>query len=300
MGFRDLFKRPPKVEGGIGFFQLTDWWLTTFSPEERKVVEERYHPLGVSNPRPLTQGKIYSSTQSPAGLLWGLASWFRSPSNRSIQQRILAKARELAEAGQNPIDIHFTYQGLIQSFYKDRDADPTALDVAIEVCLAQIEIAPQVVKAFKREHERPKEGPTYRDLGIDVDEPPDQDTWLSSLPEEKQREYLGARYEDWKSGKFRFNAPRPFQLPRHVGFEQLAIIREKQQNYADAIRVSQLAMKQGWAGDWESRLARCEKKLAKKSPKRTKHADLLPAPPRMKMGKRLAIEFGYSLVPRAR
>lgn len=263
MGFRDLFKRTPKIEGQIGFFQLTDWWVSAFTDEERELIEERYHPLGDSNSRPLTQGKIYSTSQRPAHLLWGLATWFSSPSHRSIQQRILAKARELAEAGQNPIDIHYTYQGLIQSFYKDRETDPTALDTAIEVCKAQIAIAPRVAKAMKREYEKPKKTPTYRELGIDVDEPPDQDTWLSSLPTVKQREYLGARYDDWKSGKFRYSDPKPFQLPRHVGFDQLTIICEKQHDYAEAIRVSEMAMKQGWNGDWEARIARCQKKLAK-------------------------------------
>jgi len=265
MGLRDIFKRSPKIEGEIGLFHLTDWWLSEFTDEERELIEDKYHPLGVSRPRPLTQGKLLDSTGRPAQLLSGLASWFRSPSDRPIQRRILAKARELAEAGQNPIDIHYTYQGLIQSFYKDREADPTALETAIEVCTAQIAMAPQVAEACRREDEDRKKRPTYRDLGLDVDEPPDTDTRLSSLSTKKQREYLGARYEDWKSGRFRFSDPEP--LPRHVGFDQLAIIREKQHDYAEAIRLSELAMKQGWNGDWEARIARCEKKLAKSGAK---------------------------------
>jgi hypothetical protein len=157
MGLRDLFKRSLKIEGEIGLFRLTDWWLSAFTEEEREHIEEQYHPLGHSNPRPLTQGKLYNSCRDyslrPAQLLWGLATWFRSPADGSIQQRILTKARELAEAEQNPIDIHFTYQGLVQSFYKDRDTDPTALDSTIAVCEAQIAIAPKVAEAFRREEE---------------------------------------------------------------------------------------------------------------------------------------------------
>ena len=53
-------------------------------------------------------------------------------------------------------------------------------------------------------------------------------------------------------------------LPAHVGYEQLAIIREKQGEFADAIRLSRLALEQEWAGEWGKRLARCEKKLAKR------------------------------------
>ena len=50
-------------------------------------------------------------------------------------------------------------------------------------------------------------------------------------------------------------------LPGHTGFTQLAIIREKQQNHAEAVRLSKLALEQGWAGDWEKRIARNQKKL---------------------------------------
>ena len=52
-------------------------------------------------------------------------------------------------------------------------------------------------------------------------------------------------------------------LPAHTGYTQLAIIHEKQKSFADAISLSRLAMKQEWAGDWEQRIARNEKKLAR-------------------------------------
>ena len=52
-------------------------------------------------------------------------------------------------------------------------------------------------------------------------------------------------------------------LPHHGGFEQLAIIREKERNYGEAIQLSKEAYRQGWAGDWVKRIARCEKKREK-------------------------------------
>lgn len=52
-------------------------------------------------------------------------------------------------------------------------------------------------------------------------------------------------------------------LPSHVGYTQLAIVREKQGDYAEAIRLSRQAERQGWAGSWEQRIVRCEKRLAK-------------------------------------
>lgn len=48
----------------------------------------------------------------------------------------------------------------------------------------------------------------------------------------------------------------------HLGYEQLCIVREKEGSYSEAIRLAQEAHSHGWAGDWENRIARCNKKLA--------------------------------------
>ena len=52
-------------------------------------------------------------------------------------------------------------------------------------------------------------------------------------------------------------------LPSHKGYQQLAIILEKQNNYQEVIDLCTQAQKQGWAGDWENRIERCNKKLVK-------------------------------------
>ena len=52
-------------------------------------------------------------------------------------------------------------------------------------------------------------------------------------------------------------------LPSHKGFEQLAILEEKRNNYQDAIDISKKALTEGWYGDWENRIERCVKKLSK-------------------------------------
>jgi isopentenyl diphosphate isomerase/L-lactate dehydrogenase-like FMN-dependent dehydrogenase len=50
-------------------------------------------------------------------------------------------------------------------------------------------------------------------------------------------------------------------LPAHTGYTQLAIVREKQRDFAEAINLSRLAMRQGWTGNWAQRIARNEKRL---------------------------------------
>jgi hypothetical protein len=60
-----------------------------------------------------------------------------------------------------------------------------------------------------------------------------------------------------------FREKYPGELPVHVGYQQLAIIREKQGDFESAINISRRACEEGWSGDWESRIERCKKKLAK-------------------------------------
>ena len=54
-------------------------------------------------------------------------------------------------------------------------------------------------------------------------------------------------------------------LPEHPGFKQLSIVREQQAAYDEAIRLSKIALEQGWSGDWEKRIARCEAKRQKQA-----------------------------------
>lgn len=49
-------------------------------------------------------------------------------------------------------------------------------------------------------------------------------------------------------------------LPLHKGFEQLAIIREKSGDFDGAIRLAEQADREGWMGDWMSRIDRCRKR----------------------------------------
>ncbi len=49
-------------------------------------------------------------------------------------------------------------------------------------------------------------------------------------------------------------------LPRHIGYEQLAIILEKEKKYDEAIRLCEQAKNEGWNGDWDKRIGRCKKK----------------------------------------
>ena len=54
--------------------------------------------------------------------------------------------------------------------------------------------------------------------------------------------------------------PETPDLPEHKGYSTLATLRESQGRFAEAICLSREAKSQGWADDWDGRIARCDKK----------------------------------------
>ena len=56
-------------------------------------------------------------------------------------------------------------------------------------------------------------------------------------------------------------------IPEHTGFKQLCIIREKQGNWEEVIRLAEQAKSEGWsdgtAGGWDKRIEKARKKLGK-------------------------------------
>lgn len=56
-------------------------------------------------------------------------------------------------------------------------------------------------------------------------------------------------------------------LPAHVGYEQLAIILEKDTKFDEAIEICEKALNQGWNSNWQQRIDRCKKKITKAASK---------------------------------
>lgn len=145
-----------KIGGYIGLFDLTDWWLTEFSEEERKHMENAYHPMGhPPDENSLTEGSITSTSNTASNFLNGFSSWFTGPEYRHLARKILQKAQELnkqADGGKiNVLDEHFVLSEMIPMYYRDREKDGM-LDKAIDACKKQISLAPQSKLAFLKEY----------------------------------------------------------------------------------------------------------------------------------------------------
>ena len=204
MGIFDFINGKKKIQGPIGYFNLSDWWLSEFSEEERVYIKNRFQPLGLSGSS-LTDGNLTSTSQTAIGLLTNLSGWFSKKEDRHIAYKLILKAEQLIDSESRIIDIHFLYSTKIEIMYKDRDSTPKGLEKAVQACQQQISYSDKACKAFKEKY----------------------------------------------SGE---------SLPSHKGYQQLVIVKEKQKEYMDAINLSEKALNQGWAGDWEKRIERCKKK----------------------------------------
>jgi hypothetical protein len=215
-----LFEKPShkiEVKGELGYFGLEDWWLSTFSEEERGYFERtyRYLSVGGDNGQPLTHGDIYSLSRSSIFTLTGIIGALRDkPEYLHLVKPILQEAERRKDG--NALDFHFLYGLTARVTYALRGRHPDALNTAIDACKRQIAVAPQAADMFKLE-----------------------------IPAEKAQRILGAR------------------LPGHDGYTRLSIIYEHEKRYAEVIELATQAESQGWNGDWDKRIARCEKRLSK-------------------------------------
>ena len=150
MGFFSRSKTGKEVHGTIGYFKLTEWWLSEFSEVERDHIVNTFSPMGGSD-RSLVEGHCLGHSQSVEQYLTILSSWFNNAIDRSIAVRILKKAEEMTGDSAKILDKHFFYQQKIETYYKQRDTDPDSLTIAVDACQQQIELAPQAIKVFKRQ-----------------------------------------------------------------------------------------------------------------------------------------------------
>jgi hypothetical protein len=84
-------------------------------------------------------------------------------------------------------------------------------------------------------------------------------------PENMEKALIFAKKQIAMSGTAAYAFKKEYKdscLPSHSGFKQFAIILEKEKKYDEALSLCESAIKEGWAGDWEKRIQRCEKKRA--------------------------------------
>jgi hypothetical protein len=85
-----------KIEGLIAFYNLQEWWFSSFAIDEREYIDSCYQPMGAL-PHTLTQGTILKRQQPAPEFLNVLNTWFRSSKDSTIAERIHRKLAELGK-----------------------------------------------------------------------------------------------------------------------------------------------------------------------------------------------------------
>jgi tetratricopeptide (TPR) repeat protein len=76
-----------KVGGFIGYFNLDDWWINTFSNEERKYIREK----ASNNFREFDNGEISDSSLNVSTFLYSLSTYLKAKNDKPLYDRIQEK-----------------------------------------------------------------------------------------------------------------------------------------------------------------------------------------------------------------
>ncbi|WP_426716781.1 hypothetical protein ACEN19_03680 [Corynebacterium auriscanis] len=159
-------------------------------------------------------------------ILQQLTQWFQRNEDRDIWIKISESLHHFAEPHAHILDKHFALIDTMRAYYRKRE-EPEFLAKTIATCTVMIDMHKEVAGAMF-------------DAGLG-----------RVQPEATQR--LSDQVIHTELG--------PQVLPVHPGFKQLAIIHEKQKEFQAALDLCIEARDAGWAGDWDKRIERLEKKL---------------------------------------
>jgi hypothetical protein len=125
---------------------IANEWNSLFTKDEIKIMDTVYDSdLKNTDPNssPLVDVKLSYLTH--------YLSWFSKPQYFNIGEKIIHLCEKYLTESKRIIDIHFYYNNKMKFYYSNRDTNPNALNIAIDSCLKQIEIAEQAIYAFKHE-----------------------------------------------------------------------------------------------------------------------------------------------------
>ena len=147
---RILGRRLPTA-GELGYFGLTEWWTSSFSPAERDYMEAAFRPNGLpARAKPLTRDRGLVSFPTAAALLTILADRLSEKrQDRNLASRVLAQAEKRAAAEEDILGRHYVYHQMIRLHSRWKDEFPDAVDQMLTACHKQIELAPETAKTLR-------------------------------------------------------------------------------------------------------------------------------------------------------
>ncbi len=230
-------KDPKKKYGGIiAFLKLEKFWESLL-PEEREFIKECYaSSLGGLNSKHLDNPKVEASTtQSDSGFLSNYAVWAISKKKYELADKLLEEA---LRTNKNQVDLHFTYNSLIDLCYKRRNEGPEWIERCIKYCMEDIIKFPE----FKEEYLKEEKDRFIKQAN-------------NPLYNKSERKRILKKAE---SVTFNLFVP---------SFQRLVIIYENQGRYKEAIEICNLALSYGLIdktkNGFKGRIEKLKKKASK-------------------------------------
>lgn len=141
----DLFRSGPSVPDFIVGVGLEEWY-TNLSDEQRQKLHEYSTFFGTGGEMNLLDKGTGETSQSAQEYLKGVGSTAASEKDYEFAEMVLLEALDREDGAAT--STHFTYNELIDVYYKQRDDREDAIEKCIEYCKKDIEIADEFVAEF--------------------------------------------------------------------------------------------------------------------------------------------------------
>jgi len=141
----DLFRSGPSVPDFIVGVGLEEWY-TNLSDEQQQKLHEYSTFFGTGGEKNLLDKGTRETSQSAQEYLKGVGSTAASEKDYEFAEMVLLEALDREDA--SATSTHFTYNELIDVYYKQRDDREDAIKKCIQYCKKDIEIADEFVDEF--------------------------------------------------------------------------------------------------------------------------------------------------------
>jgi len=140
-----LFQSGPDVPDLIVGLGLEEWYLN-LSDEQRQKIREYSTFFGTGGEINLIDQGVQETSQSARAYLKGVGGTAASKKDYVFAETVLLEALDRDDG--SATSTHFTYNELIDVYYKQRDDRDDAIEKCIEYCKKDIEIAEEFVAEF--------------------------------------------------------------------------------------------------------------------------------------------------------
>jgi len=140
-----LFRSEPSVPDFIVGVGLEDWYVN-LSDEQQQKLHEYSTFFGTGGEMNLLDTGAGETSQSAQEYLKGVGSTAASENDYEFAEMVLLEALDRDDG--SATSTHFTYNELIDAYYKQRDDREDAIEKCVQYCKKDIEIADEFVAEF--------------------------------------------------------------------------------------------------------------------------------------------------------